>query len=306
MPVRFAILASGSSGNAALLQMDGFGVLIDAGLGPQLLASRLACIGASTHHIRACLLTHTHGDHWKDRTLAQLRQLNVPFYCHAGHHDTLAECSPAFSHLHKAGLVRNYEPERPFHLAPGLSFRPFAVSHDSGPTFGFRLDGQPGLFGPAWSVGYVADLGCWSEPLADFMAGVDVLALEFNHDVQMERRSSRPAHLIARVLGDRGHLSNGQAAELLQAVIARSDGRPPRHVVQLHLSRDCNKPTLAAAAARRVLDVHAPLASVHTACQERVGPVLTLEGEVQSRAAPTKRRSSLTSGQSVQGLFPLT
>src|SRR5262249_360813 len=47
MAFRFSILASGSSGNAAFLESDGFGLLIDAGLGPRQLASRLAAVGAS-------------------------------------------------------------------------------------------------------------------------------------------------------------------------------------------------------------------------------------------------------------------
>jgi phosphoribosyl 1,2-cyclic phosphodiesterase len=305
MAVRFSVLASGSSGNASLVQADGFGVLIDCGLGPQLLAARLAAVGACWQHVRAVLLTHTHGDHWKDRTLAQIRRHNVPVYCHAGHHDTLSAYSPAFGHLRKAGLIREYDPARPFHLAPGLSFRPFPLSHDSGPTFGFRLDGNPGLFGPGWSVGYVADLGCWPEELAQFLAGVDVLALEFNHDVGLERRSRRPPHLVARVLGDRGHLSNAQAAELLRAVLQRSGDRLPRHVVQLHLSRDCNRPTLAADAARRVLDGHAPGTPVHTACQDRVGPVLTLDTPTARKSAVRPRSPSVrTPLPPIIGLFP--
>ena len=42
MPLQFTVLASGSAGNASLLEMDGFGVLIDAGLGPRQLSQPLA------------------------------------------------------------------------------------------------------------------------------------------------------------------------------------------------------------------------------------------------------------------------
>src|SRR5213076_1766211 len=71
--------------------------------------------------------------------------------------------------------------------------------------------------------------------LARLVANVDVLALEFNHDEEMERRSRRPAELVERVLGDEGHLSNAQAAELLQAILQRSEPTVTRHVIQLHL-----------------------------------------------------------------------
>ena len=63
MPLRFAMLASGSSGIAGWLQVGSYGILIDAGLGPRLLAQRLSAVGASWRQISAVLLTHTHGDH---------------------------------------------------------------------------------------------------------------------------------------------------------------------------------------------------------------------------------------------------
>ena len=99
--------------------------------------------------------------------------------------------------------------------------------------------------GLAWSVGYASDLGCGSAELVEAFAGVDVLALEYNHDEKMERTSPRPKFLVERVLGDCGHLSNQQAADFTAAVAARSGHGFPSHLVQLHLSRDCNHPELA-------------------------------------------------------------
>ena len=60
--------------------------------------------------------------------------------------------------------------------------------------------------------------------------------------------------LIQRVLGDPGHLSNEQAAALVREVLARSRPGKVRHLVQLHLSRQCNSPTLAQKAARQMLN----------------------------------------------------
>src|SRR5262245_25334810 len=47
MALRFTVLASGSAGNASLVESDGFGLLLDAGLGPRQLAARLAAAGSS-------------------------------------------------------------------------------------------------------------------------------------------------------------------------------------------------------------------------------------------------------------------
>jgi hypothetical protein len=105
--------------------------------------------------------------------------------------------------------------------------------------------------------------------LIDAFAGVDVLALEFNHDVQMERRSRRPKMLIDRVLSDSGHLSNEQAGELAAAIISRSNNKRPGHLVQLHLSRHCNRPELALRAGRTALLGLSPDIEIITARQDR-------------------------------------
>jgi phosphoribosyl 1,2-cyclic phosphodiesterase len=277
MAARFSVLASGSAGNSSLLQLDGTGVLIDLGLGPRELTARLAAVGAIWSDVKAALLTHTHGDHWKARTIDQLLRQRIPLYCHAEHQGTLLGYAPAFASLLKAGLVRLFTPEVPFMLAPGLIGRAFAVSHDSVGTFGFRIDGGHTLFGPEWSLGYAADLGCWTDEQAQMLANVDGLALEFNHDVGMEKASGRPAYLVARVLGDCGHLSNRQAGDFVQAILGHSTPGRLRHLIQLHLSRDCNRPALAVAAARTALLRMEASATVYTAQQDHPGPSVRLD-----------------------------
>ena len=274
MTLRFTMLASGSRGNSALVQADGFGVLIDAGLGPDELGERLREAGHRWDHVHAMLLTHTHTDHWNDRTLAHLFERGVPLYCSAMHHASLAKNSRAFAQLGEAGLVHGFVEDEETRLAPGLRMRALRVRHDAGATFGFRLEGPPDLFGQCVAIGYVADLGTWDDHIAEALADVDLLAVEFNHDLDLERGSKRPAFLIARVLGDEGHLSNDQAAALVRAVLARSTPGRLRHLVQLHLSSECNKPALAKAAARGVLPAGV---RVHTAEQHRAGRMVRLE-----------------------------
>src|SRR5437763_13792975 len=123
MAVRFTVLASGSSGNASLLQCDGFGVLVDAGLGPRRLAERLDAVGLSWNNVHAVLLTHTHSDHWRETTLLHLGRQGLPLGCHAHHARALQEYSKGFLTIRDAGLVAHYESRRPFALAPGLTSR---------------------------------------------------------------------------------------------------------------------------------------------------------------------------------------
>jgi phosphoribosyl 1,2-cyclic phosphodiesterase len=135
-------------------------------------------------------------------------------------------------------------------------------------------------------VGYAADLGTWGSEHVELLSNVDLLALEFNHDVGLEKGSGRSPHLIARVLGDDGHLSNAQAAGLLRRVIERSDAGRPRQLVQLHLSRDCNHPDLAAEEARLVLRELMATVEVHTASQHAPTPTFHLRSHAPTGFTP--------------------
>ena len=57
------MLASGSSGNAALLATENTRILVDAGLSMRELRKRLTSIGESLDSIDAILITHEHSDH---------------------------------------------------------------------------------------------------------------------------------------------------------------------------------------------------------------------------------------------------
>ncbi len=265
--VEVAVLASGSSGNACLLRVDGFGLLIDAGLGPQKLITQLKKVGAGWPSIKAMILTHTHGDHWNDRTLSRLSRLGIPFYCHREHQPRLSKIGNGFAQLRAAKLVRYFREEDALQFAGGLCCRAVPVKHDSGPTFGFRFERSQSLFAAAWAMGYASDLGTWDETVAAAFANVDVLALEFNHDEELQKNSRRSWQLIERVLGDEGHLSNNQAANLTVEIVNRSIPHRLKALVQLHLSRDCNRPHLAQESAASALAEISPACEIHTANQ---------------------------------------
>jgi phosphoribosyl 1,2-cyclic phosphodiesterase len=269
------------------VQADGFGLLIDAGIGPRLLGARLAAVGATWKHVNAVLLTHTHTDHWKELTLAHMRRLRIPIYCSPRHHESLSRINGHFDGLHSDGLVREFHDGEQLELSPGLTCRPILVPHDADPTFAFRLDGSPGLFGPLWSLGYASDLGEVPTELLRAFADVNVLAIEFNHCVRMEMASGRPRMLIDRVLSEYGHLSNEQAADAVRAIVCGSAPGALRHVLQLHLSRDCNRATLAAELGRVALADVGSSATVTTAQQFAASRIISLEaGFERRRPAP--------------------
>ncbi|HEY2787115.1 MAG TPA: MBL fold metallo-hydrolase [Fimbriiglobus sp.] len=275
---RFVVLASGSGGNAAVIETGAGCLLVDFGLPPRTLERKLKMVGLGWSRIRVAVLTHTHSDHWKRETLSKLVELGIPVFSHPDHCYDLARAGDTFAELKRKELLKPFAVNRPFEPLNGVSALPIAVPHDSDPTVAFRLDGD------GWAIGYAADLGTARPDLLAAFDGVTVLGLEFNHDEQMQRTSRRPAFLIERVLGDRGHLSNGQAAGFLSRMIERC-GEKLRHVVQLHLSRECNRPALAAAAARTA--IAGTSIEITTAGQDIPTPFLPLgQTRVASQAQP--------------------
>lgn len=267
--VEFRTLASGSRSNSTLVRGACGGLLVDLGLGPRVLTERLAEAGVSGRTISAVILSHTHSDHIQDASLGWVSRERIVFYCHEGHANGMRG-RPGFESLAERGLVRLYD-ERPFLTPGGTRVEPLRVAHDGGPTFGFRIEDGATRDGRV-SIGYVSDAGCWTEELADALVEVDLLAVEFNHDEYMQQCSGRSAVLIKRNLSDFGHLSNAQAAGFVRAILERSGRRTPRHLVLLHLSRECNRPELALETARAAVRGCRRRVQVIASCAESVSP----------------------------------
>ncbi|MFO0908384.1 MAG: MBL fold metallo-hydrolase [Isosphaeraceae bacterium] len=284
MAVQFAVLASGSRGNATLIRSGTSGLLLDLGIGPRDLTQRLESVGAGWDAIQAALLTHTHGDHVSDSGLRRLAQQGIPLYIHEGHRGNLRRFG-GYLELECQGLIRTYD-DSPFLAPGGMAIEPFELFHDGGPTFGFRVETRAVRRGRLVSIGYLADTGSWTNSMVDQVTDVDILGVEFNHDVELQQRSRRHPALIARNLGDRGHLSNLQGSEFVSAVLARSARCTVKHVVLLHLSEQCNRPDLALESAKQAVRGTGRRVVVHAAQQAPAHPNLWIE----ARRSPARPR----------------
>ena len=85
-------------------------------------------------------------------------------------------------------------------------------------------------------------------PSLCFLDGCETLLLESNHDPDMLAGGPYPTTLKRRVAGALGHLSNGQAGDLLAKL-----PHAPSEVVLMHLSETNNTPDLARLSAEAAL-----------------------------------------------------
>ncbi|MBQ4334980.1 MAG: hypothetical protein IJC63_06375, partial [Myxococcaceae bacterium] len=111
---------------------------------------------------------------------------------------------------------------------------------------------------------------------------LDALILEMNHDEEMLARGPYPNHLKRRILSDYGHLSNAQAAGLLDHIL-----HPGLTQIALaHLSEKNNTPALALAMAEAALRRHGSRAELIVCEQSRVGTPREIRRRDGCSAAP--------------------
>lgn len=250
------VLASGSSGNAAVVEnvATGAGVLVDCGICKRDFLSRCDQAGFNPARIEAVFVTHEHGDHVKGlgvvlRGLAKLG-CQPPIYAARGcvaSSDALAKVAEAFEVRELAAAVdagTTAGANASAIEAAGVRVIPFATSHDAAASFGFRIedvaDGD--------AIGYLTDSGVVTPAAHAALVDVRILALESNHDPKMLAAGPYPYVVKQRIASDAGHLSNGQAATELAALVAecRTAGlREPQTVVAMHISQNNNEYSLA-------------------------------------------------------------
>ncbi|HEX8220384.1 MAG TPA: MBL fold metallo-hydrolase [Chloroflexia bacterium] len=244
--IRVTALASGSSGNAFLVEAAGTRLLFDAGLHAATLEHYLRQCGTSPSRLSAIFVSHEHIDHLRGAgMLARRYRLPVvasegTFLAGAMQLGSLPEkvVQPPGREVY-VGQANGVDGEA------GVVVRTFAVSHDAAEPVGFWIEAG------GYNIVLCTDLGCETASIRDALEAADLLVLEANHDVQRLWRGPYPPRLKRRVAGRHGHLPNDEAARLVSE-LAR-DARP-RTIWLAHLSVTNNTPALAFDTVARPLD----------------------------------------------------
>ena len=230
--LRVSVLASSSKGNATFVEMDGVRFLIDAGISTKRIVTGLNDLGVEPESLSGVLLTHEHVDHVKALPVL-VNRFHLPVYSRAATLAALpereklpAECLQLITDKVSFGRVL---------------VETFNISHDAADPVGFRIIGSR-------RCTFATDLGFVSSSVQEALDAADVLVLETNHEIELLKNGCYPWPTKRRIMSNKGHLSNNDAAWALARL-----KKPPQAVFLAHLSEENNEPQLAVDTVRKII-----------------------------------------------------
>ncbi len=226
--LRVHALASGSSGNALLIQAGTTNILIDAGLPLRTLAPLLTRRGVGATDLDAILLTHEHTDH-SCGAGPMARRCAAPLIANRATLDAYAQRDEL------PFTARELPTGETVALGP-IGIRSFPVPHDAVEPVGYVLEVG------AQRIAYMTDLGSVTADVRAALRGAGLAVVESNHDLDWLWRGPYTDEMKARVASATGHLSNADCADLLAE---RLEEGGPLCIWLAHLSRVNNSPVLA-------------------------------------------------------------
>jgi phosphoribosyl 1,2-cyclic phosphodiesterase len=260
----FFVLGSGSSGNCSLLQIRDRWVMIDCGFSMKQTKERMRTHSLQLADVHDVLLTHLDRDHFNPVWCRTFLERGIRVHMHESH---VARATRAG--LDGACIV-------PFSDAfelHGAHVEPVHVAHDMLGTYSYIFDTGATRFG------FATDLGRVPQNLLDRFVNLDGVAFESNYDPILQTTSNRPESLKMRIMDGGGHLSNEQSLAAICHIASESD---LQHIVLLHLSRQCNTPSI-------IRDLYqSNLAHLYEAvtitCQDRCSRLLSIVSTAESTA----------------------
>jgi len=222
-------LQSGSNGNAIYVEADGVRLLFDAGISGKMAERRMAVHDRDIRDVDALLISHDHRDHVGCAGIYQ-RKFGLPIYINRA---TL-EAAQRWCDLGRLGDVRHFRSGECLEFG-NVTVHTVPTVHDAADGVGFIVESA------GKRLGILTDLGHPFDGLQAVIESLDAVYLESNYDPGMLAKSPYPEAVKARIRGPRGHLSNADAATLVQ----RCGRQRPQWLAIAHLSAENNSPALA-------------------------------------------------------------
>ncbi len=205
--VRSQTLASGSKGNAVLVEVNGVKLLLDCGLNYKKLRHKLAICNTKPEQIHSIYITHSgHTDHYNGPCVEKLKRNGTVIFKES--------CVHNFYPLPNNGWIKALPS---IHDTPCVSF----VVSDGNNKMAFITDS--------------GDIPCDNLP---YLTDLNLLIIECNHDTTLLQEGPDPIALKLRIAET--HLSNDQAFNLVNLLAWHG----LKYVIGCHLSARNNSERL--------------------------------------------------------------
>ncbi len=230
--VKFICFGSGSSGNCYYLMAEGYGIVIDLGIGIRCFKKHMRDYGLPMAQIKAILVTHDHTDHVKAVGVLS-RDFQIPVYASEPVHKGMAR-NYFMTKKIADDMVNEIVGGETLHLGP-FEVTPFTVPHDSSDNLGYFIRYND------LSFCLITDAGHMTDEMKSYIEQANYLVVEANYDEAMLASGPYPQYLKRRISSQRGHMSNADTA----AVLSQHLPAAIKHVWLCHLSEENNHPELA-------------------------------------------------------------
>lgn len=230
MGLSFCSLASGSSGNCYIIKSSSSAILIDAGISTKKIHSLIDKLDVKRSDIHGVFVTHEHSDHIK--ALPVLTKQNPEWNVYA----SFGTCRQLCDKVHSECQLKSFNTGSCIAVGD-MTVSSFGSSHDASDPVCYSVECE------GKKIVVLTDTGLVPAGIAEEMTSADIIVLESNYEVNMLKMGPYPYNLKRRILGDKGHLSNEDAGDILTSVMSK-DSRF-RHVFLAHLSKENNFPKLA-------------------------------------------------------------
>lgn len=224
--MRLTVLASGSKGNAALIEFGEDQYLIDCGLTYRQIKVRLESVGKELNQLKGIFITHEHSDHVNGLRVL-LNKHDVPIYLSEG---TFKGFDKRYMGSMEKWQVRYLRNEETVEFER-FTLLPFNTYHDAKEPMGFKfVEGEKSFI-------YMTDTGYFPLRKYDLIRNATMYMVESNYESELLLESARPWMLKRRILDDQGHLSNEDSANMMIDII----GHKTKTIILAHLSEECNE-----------------------------------------------------------------
>lgn len=222
--MKVLVIASGSEGNATLINSACGSILIDAGVSYLKIKDAFKTNNFDIHQLNGILITHIHHDHVQG--LASLvKKNNTKVYIPA---KMYSELNRIIDESYIEIIEDNF-------IIQDFNINLIYTSHDVECSVGYVINHNDK------SLVYITDTGYINTRYYPLITNRNAYIIESNHDEEMVTTGNYPYCIKTRILSDYGHLSNNTTAKHLKKII----GEKTEYIILAHISQNNNSYDLA-------------------------------------------------------------